>query len=316
MNCFSEQNMRYVGRFAPSPTGPLHLGSLVAAMAASLDARAHRGILRLRIDDVDTTRVVADSANRIVQSLTAHGVRWDGAVRTTTDRNDHHAHAFARLVERGLVYGCHCSRAQILAIQATQGRPHTRGSELYYPGTCRASRIIPSSAGQSNLAWRLQVEEGSEQFEDRAAGRITQDVAQEVGDFILRRADGAWAYHLAIVVDDAADGVTDIVRGDDLLGTTARQRQLQRVLGLQLPRTMHVPVVRTPSGEKLSKQTQAPALDDQNPMASLIVAALHLELGRYFDASGLGEGQLVTAKRIETFWTWATAAWARRWGIV
>ena len=308
--------MRYVGRFAPSPTGPLHLGSLVAAMAASLDARAHGGILRLRIDDVDTTRVVADSADRIVQSLTAHGVRWDGAVRTTTDRNDCHAHAFARLVERGLVYGCHCSRAQILAIQATQGRPHTRGSELYYPGTCRAARIIPSSAGQSNLAWRLQVEEGSEQFEDRAAGRITQDVAQEVGDFILRRADGAWAYHLAIVVDDAADGVTDIVRGDDLLGTTARQRQLQRVLGLQLPRTMHVPVVRTPSGEKLSKQTQAPALDDQNPMASLIAAAVHLELGGYFDASGLGEGQLVTAQRIETFWTWATAAWARRWGIV
>jgi glutamyl-Q tRNA(Asp) synthetase len=315
MNCFSEQNMRYVGRFAPSPTGPLHLGSLVAAMAASLDARAHGGILRLRIDDVDTTRVVADSADRIVQSLTAHGVRWDGAVRTTTDRNDCHAHAFARLVERGLVYGCHCSRAQILAIQATQGRPHTRGSELYYPGTCRAARIIPSSAGQSNLAWRLQVEEGSEQFEDRAAGRITQDVAQEVGDFILRRADGAWAYHLAIVVDDAADGVTDIVRGDDLLGTTARQRQLQRVLGLQLPRTMHVPVVRTPSGEKLSKQTQAPALDDQNPMASLIAAALHLELGGYVEASGLGEGQLVTAQRIETFWTWATAAWARRWGI-
>jgi len=307
--------MRYVGRFAPSPTGPLHLGSLVAAMAASLDARAHGGILRLRIDDVDTTRVVADSADRIVQSLTAHGVRWDGAVRTTTDRNDCHAHAFARLVERGLVYGCHCSRAQILAIQATQGRPHTRGSELYYPGTCRAARIIPSSAGQSNLAWRLQVEEGSEQFEDRAAGRITQDVAQEVGDFILRRADGAWAYHLAIVVDDAADGVTDIVRGDDLLGTTARQRQLQRVLGLQLPRTMHVPVVRTPSGEKLSKQTQAPALDDQNPMASLIAAALHLELGGYVEASGLGEGQLVTAQRIETFWTWATAAWARRWGI-
>ena len=307
--------MRYVGRFAPSPTGPLHLGSLVAAMAASLDARAHGGILRLRIDDVDTTRVVADSADRIVKSLTAHGVRWDGAVRTTTDRNDCHAHAFARLVERGLVYGCHCSRAQILAIQAAQGRPHTRGSELYYPGTCRAARIIPSSAGQSNLAWRLQVEEGSEQFEDRAAGRITQDVAQEVGDFILRRADGAWAYHLAIVVDDAADGVTDIVRGDDLLGTTARQRQLQRVLGLQLPRTMHVPVVRTPSGEKLSKQTQAPALDDQNPMASLIAAALHLELGGDVEASGLGEGQLVTAQRIDTFWTRATAAWARRWGI-
>ena len=311
--------MRYVGRFAPSPTGPLHLGSLVAAMAASLDARAHRGILRLRIDDVDTTRVVADSANRIVQSLTAHGVRWDGAVRTTTDRNDCHAHAFARLVERGLVYGCHCSRAQILAIQATQGRPHTRGSELYYPGTCRAARIQPDSTGDSTgdarLAWRLQVQEGSESFDDRAAGRITQDVAQEIGDFVLRRADGAWAYHLAIVVDDAADGVTDIVRGDDLLGTTARQRQLQRLLGLQLPRTMHVPVVRTASGEKLSKQTQAPALDDQNPMASLIAAALHLELVGYLEASRWDTHRLVTAQSIDTFWTWATAAWARRWRI-
>ena len=315
MGGLSKQNMRYVGRFAPSPTGPLHLGSLVAAMAASLDARAHGGILRLRIDDVDTTRVVADSATRIVQSLAAHGVRWDGAVRKTTERNDFHAHAFTRLVERGLVYGCHCSRAHILAIHAAQGRPHARGSELYYPGTCRAARIRPPSGGQSNLAWRLQVEERSEQFEDRAAGRITQDVAQEIGDFILRRADGAWAYHLAIVVDDAADEVTDVVRGDDLLGTTARQRQLQRLLGFPLPRTMHVPVVRTPSGEKLSKQTQAPALDDQNPMASLIAAAMHLELGGYFDANRWDSRRLVTAQSVETFWTWATAAWARRWGI-
>ena len=319
MNCFSEQNMHYVGRFAPSPTGPLHLGSLVAAMAASLDARAHGGILRLRIDDVDTTRVVPDSANRIVQSLNAHGVRWDGEVRKTTDRNDHHARAFARLVERGLVYGCDCSRAQILSIGTAQGRPHERGSELYYPGTCRTARIQPDitggSTGDARLAWRLQVQEGSESFDDRAAGRIRQDVAQEIGDFVLRRADGAWAYHLAIVVDDAADGVTDIVRGDDLLGTTARQRQLQRLLGLQLPRTMHVPVVRTSSGEKLSKQTHAPALDDQNPMASLIAAALHLGLGGYSEANGWGTHRLVTAQSIDTFWTWATAAWARRWGI-
>ena len=307
--------MRYVGRFAPSPTGPLHLGSLVAAMAASLDARAHGGILRLRIDDADTTRVVPDSANRIVQSLAAHGVRWDGAVDKTSDHNARHAQAFEGLVNRGLVYGCICSRAQILSIHAAQGRPLERGSELYYPGTCRSARIQPDRTGQARFAWRLQVQEGSESFDDRAAGRITQDVAREIGDFVLRRADGAWAYHLAIVVDDAADGVTDIVRGGDLLGTTARQRQLQRLLGLPLPRTMHVPVVRTPSGEKLSKQTQAPALDDQNPMDSLIAAALHLGLGSYFEASGLGEGQLVTAQRIDAFWTWATAAWARRWGI-
>lgn len=321
MSCFSKQNMRYVGRFAPSPTGPLHRGSLVAAMAASLDARAHGGILSLRIDDVDTTRVVSDSATRIVQSLTAHGVRWEGTVSKTTDRNDHHARAFARLVERGLVYGCDCSRAQILSIGTAQGRPHERGSELYYPGTCRAARIQPDitgdstgdSSGDARLAWRLQVKEGTESFDDRAAGRITQDVAQEIGDFVLRRADGAWTYHLAIVVDDAADGVTDVVRGDDLLGTTARQRQLQRLLGLPLPRMMHVPVVRTPSGEKLSKQTQAPALDDQNPMASLIAAALHLGLGAHFDSSKLGMDQ---AQRIDAFWTRATAAWARRWGIV
>jgi len=312
MNCFSKQNMRYVGRFAPSPTGPLHLGSLVAAMAASLDARAHGGTLRLRIDDVDTTRVVPDSATRIVQSLTAHGVRWEGPIRATTDRNDFHAHAFKQLVERGLVYGCDCSRAQIFSMHAAQGRPHKRGSELYYPGTCRAARIQPDRSDGARFAWRLQVEEGSESFDDRAAGRMTQDVTQEIGDFVLRRADGAWAYHLAIVVDDAADGVTDIVRGDDLLGTTARQRQLQRLLGLPLPRTMHVPVVRTPSGEKLSKQTHAPALDDQDPMASLIAASLHLGLGGHFDSSTLGTDE---AQRIDAFWTRATAAWARRWGI-
>lgn len=307
--------MRYVGRFAPSPTGPLHLGSLVAAMAASLDARAHGGILLLRIDDVDTTRVVEDAQERIVQSLTAHGVRWEGAVRKTTDRTDSHALAFARLAERGLVYGCHCSRAQILAIHAAQGRPHVRGSELYYPGTCRTARIRPGTSGTARLAWRLQIEQGAEIFDDRAAGRMTQDVAQEVGDFVLRRADGAWAYHLAIVVDDAADGVTDIVRGDDLVGTTARQRQLQRLLGFPLPRTMHVPVVRTSSGEKLSKQTQAPALDDQNPMDSLTAAARHLELGSYFDANRCGTNRLVTTQSIDTFWTWATEAWARRWAI-
>ena len=312
MKCFSEQAMRYVGRFAPSPTGPLHLGSLVAAMAASLDARAHSGILRLRIDDADTTRVVPDSADRIVQSLAAHGVRWDGAVDKTTDHNARHAEAFERLVNRGLVYGCICSRAQILAINAARGRPRARGSELYYPGTCRAAQIQPDSADGIRLAWRFRVEEGAEIFDDRAAGRITQDVADEIGDFVLRRADGAWTYHLAIVVDDAADGVTDIVRGDDLLGTTARQRQLQRLLGFPLPRIMHVPVVRTLSGEKLSKQTHAPALDDQNPMESLIAAALHLGLGGPVDSSKLGKNQ---AQRIETFWTWATAAWARRWGI-
>lgn len=315
MKCFSEQNMRYVGRFAPSPTGPLHLGSLVAAMAASLDARAHGGILRLRIDDVDTTRVIPGSADRIVQSLTAHGVRWEGEVRKTTERHDHHARAFERLAKLGVVYGCDCSRAQILAIHSAQGRAHVRGSELYYPGTCRGTRIQPDSAGNACLAWRLQVEEGSESFDDRAAGRITQDVGREIGDFVLRRADGVWAYHLAIVVDDAADEVTDIVRGDDLLGTTARQRKLQRLLGLPSPRTMHVPVLRTPSGEKLSKQTLAPALDDQNPMASLITSALHLGLGGDLEASLWGTHRLVTAQSIETFWTWATTAWARRWGI-
>ena len=240
---------------------------------------------------------------------------WDGAVDKTSDHNARHAQAFEGLVNRGLVYGCICSRAQILSIHAAQGRPVERGSELYYPGTCRSARIQPDRTGQARFAWRLQVQEGSESFDDRAAGRITQDVAQEIGDFVLRRADGAWAYHLAIVVDDAADGVTDIVRGDDLLATTARQRQLQRLLGLQLPRTMHVPVVRTPSGEKLSKQTQAPALDDQNPMASLIAAALHLELVGYLEASRWDTHRLVTAQSIDTFWTWATAAWARRWGI-
>lgn len=325
----------YIGRFAPSPTGPLHLGSLAAAMAASLDARAHRGSLRLRIDDVDTTRVIPGSADRIVQSLAAHGVRWDGAVEKTTAHGQRHAQAFNQLRAQGLVYGCGCSRASILTMNAKNGHPRERGTELYYPGHCRPDPVegvspepwsgghwdpaeVASSGGirRLPLAWRVRVAPGSEVFADRAAGRIEQDVAGEIGDFVVRRADGTWAYHLAIVVDDAADGVTDIVRGDDLLGTTARQRHLQRLLGLTLPRTLHVPVVRTPAGEKLSKQTQAPALNDHDPMSGLTAAAKHLGLGDPPDMRAFLRGRgTCSPEGIEAFWSWATTAWARRWPL-
>jgi len=337
--------LSYVGRFAPSPTGPLHLGSLVAAMAASLDARAHGGRLRLRIDDVDTTRAIAGAEHRIVQSLAAHGVHWDGVVEKTTDHSQRHAQAFDQLRARGLVYRCTCSRATILAMNTLHGRPHERGAELYYPGHCRPDwgetaiaehqatghqaterpdLTDPDPSGGALLlpwAWRVRVAPGFESFADRAAGTVQEDVASSIGDFVLRRADGAWAYHLAIVVDDAADGVTDIVRGDDLLGTTARQRYLQRLLGLSLPRTLHIPVVRTPSGEKLSKQSKAPALDDQNPLDALIAAAKHLDLGDPPDmlasprtgAQTRAPTRAPLSARIETFWSWATTAWARRW---
>lgn len=260
--------MRYVGRFAPSPSGPLHLGSLVAALASWLDARAHQGRWLLRIEDVDFPRTVPGAAQTIMDQLRAVGLDWDGDILWQSQRGAAYQQAFDFLAQRGWVYGCGCTRREI-ADSALRGIAGPTEGERPYPGTCRHG--LP--AGRQARAWRLRVPDGTETFEDRWLGPQQQHVAQTVGDFVLRRADGLWAYQLAVVVDDAAQGVTDIVRGADLLSSTARQRLLARLLDAEPPRVMHVPLITDPSsGLKLSKQNGAAALDTTQPLAMLTQA--------------------------------------------
>ncbi len=289
--------MNYVGRFAPSPSGPLHAGSLVAALASWLDARAHEGRWLLRIEDVDTPRTVPGAAERIMAQLQALGLAWDGDIMWQSQRGAAYQAAFDALAARGLIYGCGCTRREI-ADSALRGQtqPGADG-ERPYPGTCRNG--LPP--GRQARAWRLRVPPGVEHFEDRWLGPQEQDVARAVGDMALRRADGLWAYQLAVVVDDAAQGVTDVVRGADLLGSTARQRVLGRLLGLPTLRYLHVPLILDPaSGLKLSKQNGAPPIDTDAPLAALRAAW-----------SALGFADFPAQDR-DAFLREAAARWARR----
>lgn len=280
----------YVGRFAPSPSGPLHDGSLVAAMASHLDARAHRGTWLLRIEDIDSPRTVAGADRWIMSQLTALGMHWDGEPVWQTRRHPLYQQAFERLRTAGRVYGCACTRRDLPAGP--------------YPGTCRPRPGAAESPPAGRIrSWRFRVTPGCEAFNDRWQGPQSQDVAAEVGDFIIRRADGLWAYQLVVVVDDGQQGVTDVVRGADLLDSTARQRQLARALGLQCPRTLHVPLLCDATGRKLSKQNHAPAIDTDHPMDCLRRAWRML-----------GFDPLAAANPAQ-FWPEATAQWGRRFGI-
>lgn len=265
--------MPYTGRFAPSPTGPLHAGSLVAALASWLDARAHGGRWLLRIEDVDTPRCVPGADQRIIQQLEACGLRPDEAPLYQSGRGAHYQHALDKLIKSGLAYPCACTRQDISQALALRGTARERHGELVYPGTCRAGL-----QGKPARAWRFLSQAGELAWQDRRLGWQTQDVSQQIGDFVLRRADGLWAYQLAVVVDDAAQGITDVVRGQDLADNTARQLQLQRALGLATPRYLHTPLVLGADGEKLSKQNGALALDVSNPLAALNAAAACLGL--------------------------------------
>ena len=268
----------YVGRFAPSPTGLLHAGSLVAALASWLDARAHGGVWRLRVEDVDTPRCVAGAGEAILAQLACCGLTPEGEVLWQSQRGALYQQALDRLVARGLAYPCGCSRKDI---EAAQTRPTARHKAPVYPGTCRQGL-----RGQAARAWRLNIQAVREacglpeqtHWQDRRLGRQTEDVAQAVGDFVLRRADGLWAYQLAVVVDDAAQGITDVVRGEDLSDNTARQIVLQHALGVPTPRCLHTPLVLGPNGEKLSKQNGATALELSDPLAALNSAARVLGL--------------------------------------
>ena len=260
--------MAYRGRFAPSPTGALHAGSLVAALASWLDARAHGGEWLVRIEDVDRPRTVPGADQDILRQLAACSLLPDAPPTWQSRREPLYQEALERLVREGQAYACGCSRKDIVLALHAHGRERTRGGELVYPGTCRAGL-----AGRPARAWRLRVPEGVVPWTDRRLGVRLQNVAEEVGDFVLQRADGLFAYQLAVVVDDAAQGITHVVRGEDLVDNTPRQMLLQRALGVATPAYLHAPLVLGPNGEKLSKQNGAAAVDVSEPAAALAAAA-------------------------------------------
>jgi len=292
------ERIPYIGRFAPSPTGPLHIGSLVAAMASFLDAKAHHGQWLVRIEDVDGDRNVAGADEHILASLQRCGMRWDGEVTWQSRRTPLYEQALRQLGE--LVYPCGCSRKEIADSQLSlSGR---QAQALIYPGTCRHGL----ATGKTARALRLKVPQSPHcvlSFDDRWAGHVSQDLTDEVGDFVIKRADGFWAYQLAVVVDDGAQGITDIVRGADLLDSTPRQLYLQQVLGLPQPSYLHVPVVVNEVGEKLSKQTGAQAFDTGATQQLLLRDAM-LPAARFL-------GLDVRADTIEDFWRDAVPAWAQ-----
>ena len=290
--------MTYRGRFAPSPTGPLHFGSLVSALASWLDARAHGGAWLVRVEDVDAPRTVPGAAEDILDTLDRFGMRADEPPVWQSQRSAAYQQAFDALrTTTGLVYPCGCTRKEIADSLL---HVHARHTTLAYPGTCRHGLN-----GKPARAWRLRVPDGAAaviRFDDRWQGPQAQDLATEVGDFVLRRADDQWAYQLAVVVDDAEAGITHVVRGADLLDSTARQIYLQQCLGVPTPSYLHVPVVTNDAGEKLSKQTGATALDVRNPLAALHAAADHLDLQ-------LEEKRYAS---LDAFYAAATRAWMRR----
>lgn len=287
--------LTYRGRFAPSPTGPLHFGSLVAAVASYLDAKTRNGEWLVRMEDLDTPRTLPGAADDILRTLEAFGMPWDGAVLYQSTRNDAYRAALDQLQKQGMLYGCGCTRREI----ADSAWGNSDGIDgPVYPGTCRNG--LP--AGRAQRATRVRTASACITFEDAIQGTITQDVEHQVGDFVVHRADGLFAYQLAVVVDDAAQGITDIVRGADLLDSTPRQIWLQRLLGLATPRYAHVPVAVNAAGEKLSKQTHALALDPAHAAPALAQALRFL-------------GQTVPPELaqgpIDALWRWALQHWQR-----
>lgn len=324
---------RYVGRFAPSPTGPLHAGSLVAALASWLDARAFNdgrgGQWLIRIEDVDTPRCSLAAAEAILAQLAACGLRPDGPPLWQSARDHRYQTVLGELVTAGKAYPCGCSRKDIEEAHDAMGHVRERHTALPYPGTCRnglgdkparswrfavpdagapaacggiASVASAISGGRDRCnPDTLTVAGADVWWHDRRLDRQHQNVASAVGDFVLRRADDLWAYQLAVVVDDGDQGITDVVRGEDLADNTARQILLQRALGLPTPRYLHTPLIYGKNGEKLSKQNGARALDLRKPVAALAEAA-----------QALGLPPLETGR--ENSVPDALAHWVKAWG--
>ena len=329
---------QYRGRFAPSPTGPLHFGSLVAAVGSYLEAKTRDGEWLLRIEDLDPPREQPGAAGAILRTLEACGMGWDGEPSYQSRRKDAYRAALARLETQGRVYPCACTRREIadshltfarsahdapLAHASGRGaggegegnrdRAHDaplarasgrgaggegqRNGARIYPGTCRTG----IARGRTPRATRLRVDHGVIEFDDALQGRLRQELAAEVGDFVLLRADGLYAYQLAVVVDDAEQGITDVVRGADLLDSTPRQIYLQRLLGLPAPRYLHLPAAVNAAGEKLSKQTLAPPVNARDPVPALVQVMAFL--------GQAPPAQLERASLCD-FWDWALAHWS------
>jgi len=293
----------YVGRFAPSPTGPLHAGSLVAALASWLDARAHRGRWLVRIEDVDVPRCVSGTDAVILAQLTACGLVPDETPTWQSQRGQLYEDALQRLIAADLAYPCGCSRRDIETALRALGHETPRHAELVYPGTCRhglngkparavRARTLDTSGLDVSIEWH-----------DRRIGTMRQDVARQVGDFVVKRADDLWAYQLAVVVDDAHQGVSHVVRGEDLADNTPRQIHLQQLLGLPTPVYLHTPLVLGLDGDKLSKQNGAQALDVTDPIVALQRASQVLELAPSHST------------RLADWLAQATSQWVARWPL-
>ena len=280
----------YIGRFAPSPTGPLHFGSLVAAVASWLDARAAGGRWLVRMEDLDRPRCEPGAADTILRQLEAYGLHWDGTVMVQSRRDEAYAAALTVLQAQGAAYPCVCTRSQLAHA------PRNHEGEIIYPGTCR-NGLPPGAASR---AWRVRVQDVNTHFHDRIHGDLQQNLARDVGDFIVKRADGLFAYQLAVVVDDAYQGITDIVRGADLLWNTPRQIVLQTLLDVPTPRYAHVPLITNAAGQKLSKQTLAPALPESGRGDVLSQALVALGHPPSPDLAGAGPAELLA---------WASAHW-------
>ena len=280
----------YIGRFAPSPTGPLHFGSLVAAVASYADARVAASRWLLRIEDLDPPRDSREAAASFPTTLERYGFEWDGAILYQSTRHEAYADALAMLIRERQAFPCACTRSEL------SSAPIGDGGERIYPGTCRHG--LP--AGRDGRAWRARVDATTISFEDRIQGTITQQLDRDAGDFVVRRADGLWAYQLAVVVDDRDQHVTDIVRGADLLNSTPRQIWLQRQLAdAPTARYAHVPLVVDARGDKLSKQTLAAALPMDAPERRLLEAWRFL--GQREPDFSIGN--------VREFWTYATTVW-------
>lgn len=283
--------MTYVGRFAPSPTGPLHFGSLVAAVASYLDAKSHDGNWLLRIEDIDKPREEKGAAQAIIDYLEAYGFVWDGAIIYQSQQTEHYEKALQQLQLKNLVYPCTCTRKEIADSSTEYGI-----EGIIYPGTCRQGHIQEDKPS----ACRMHVTDDIISFNDRALGLIQHILTKDTGDFVIKRADGLFSYQLAVVVDDAYQGITDVVRGADLLNSTTRQIYLQQSLGLNSPRYLHIPVVKNAQGEKLSKQTMARALPLDN-IQSVLFAAL--------DFLGMQPPHAIKNATSKEMWRWAIQHW-------